>query len=207
MKQALKDTGRGLAAPVGRALASAGVSANLLTVLGALFAVPSFYGFLTGNKALAFWGLALSGLADLLDGAVARANGGGGTKFGAALDSTLDRYGEGLVFAGILLGLAQRDAADWLLGLAVLASVGAYLVSYTRARAEGLGVNAEVGWMERPERIGLLLILALWGDGGAPWILGVLALFTHITFVQRLNCVRTAPSARPDDARSHERTG
>lgn len=195
MKQAMKDAGRGLAAPVGRALAAIGVSANLLTVLGVMFAALAFYGFVAGDRALAFIGLVLSGLADLLDGAVARAHGGGGTKFGAALDSTLDRYGEGLVFGGILLGLSKRGADEWLLVLAVVAGVGAYLVSYARARAEGLGVSAEVGIMERPERIALLLVLALWGDAGAPWILGVLTLFTHITFVQRLLCVRAASSA------------
>lgn len=203
MKDAIKQAGRGAVRPIGRALARAGVSANAVTALGALFAVPAAYGFYVGDPVLAFTGLLLSGLCDLIDGAVARADGGAGTPFGAAFDSTLDRYGEGLVLGAILLGLAERDAAPWILALALLAGVGSFLVSYVRARAEGLGYSGEVGILERSERIVLLLILALWGDAGAPWILGVIAVLSHITFVQRLVHVRAQSRAQPprDSAR------
>src|SRR5690606_26566557 len=133
----------------------------------------------------------------LLDGAVARATNPHGTPFGAAFDSTLDRYGEGLVLGGILIGLADRGAPGWLLWLALLAGIGSFLVSYVRARSEGLGIACEVGLAERPERLVLLLLLALTGRPGEPWILGALALLTHVTFVQRLRHIHRATRALP----------
>jgi len=195
MKERIKTGVRALAAPIGDGLARIGVSADGLTIVGVLAAIPAAYGFYLGIGWLAFLFLLISALADLLDGAVARAGGKGGTRFGAALDSTLDRYGEGLVFGGILLGLVERGAAPWLLGLAVLAGLGSYMVSYVRARAEGLGIACEVGILERPERIVLLLALALLGDAGAPWILGLLALLSHQTFLHRLIHVRREAAA------------
>lgn len=186
VKEHAKRLVRGLARPIGDALARFGISANVITVLGALACFPSAYGFYTGNRALAFSGLFLSGLFDLLDGAVARAGGRRGTSFGAALDSTLDRYGEGLVLGGILLGLAARDASPWILSMALLAGVGSFLVSYVRARSEGLGIPCEVGLLERPERWVILLLLAALGDRGAPILLSLLAILTHVTFLQRL---------------------
>jgi CDP-diacylglycerol--glycerol-3-phosphate 3-phosphatidyltransferase len=196
MRRRFKAGVRRIARPLGAALSRAGVSADALTLFGVVCAFPAAYGFFAGRALLAFPFLLLSGVSDLLDGAVARAGGRPGTRFGAALDSTLDRYGEGLVLAGILLGLADRGAAPWLLVLAALAGIGSYLVSYVRARAEGLGVECEVGFLERPERLVLLLILALWGDGGAPWILGLIALLSHVTFLHRLLHVRRETSAR-----------
>lgn len=186
VKQWLKISFRAAARPLGSVLARVGVSANGITILGVLLAFPSAYGFYAGSRSWAFFGLLGSALADLLDGAVARAGGRSGTRFGAALDSTLDRYGEGVVLGGIVLGLASREAPFWLLSVATLAGIGSYLVSYVRARSEGLGIACEVGFMERPERIVCLLTLALWGDGGAPWVLSVLAVLTHLTFAQRL---------------------
>jgi len=186
MKQALKTGVRGMALPIGRGLSRIGLTANGITFLGLVFAVVSAWGFWQSDRGLAFGGLVLSGLADLLDGAVARANGGQGTKFGAAFDSSLDRYGEGLVFGGILLGLVERLADPWLLVLAVLAGMGSFMVSYVRARAEGLGVSCEVGMLERPERVILLLVLAAWGAAGSLWILGLLAVLSHVTFIHRL---------------------
>jgi CDP-diacylglycerol--glycerol-3-phosphate 3-phosphatidyltransferase len=136
----------------------------------------------------------------LLDGAVARAGGRKGTLFGAALDSTLDRYGEGLVLGALTVrAVTQAEYPEHraLLGtLAVLAGIGSFLVSYVRARSEGLGIACEVGFLERPERLALLFVLAAWGDGGLPWILGALAVLTHVTFGQRLLHVRRASGFR-----------
>ncbi len=198
MKARLKVWGRAVAAPVGRALAAVGIGANAVTVVGAVAAFPAAYGFYAGNHALAFGALLGSALCDLLDGAVARSRGGSGTRFGAALDSSLDRYGEGIVFGGLLVGLAARSAAPWLLGLAVLAGVGSFLVSYVRARSEGLQIPCEVGVLERPERLVLLLVLALWGDAGAVWILGTIAILSHVTFAQRLAVVYRTSSRDGD---------
>jgi CDP-diacylglycerol---glycerol-3-phosphate 3-phosphatidyltransferase len=206
LKQKVKDAARASVRPAGRIVAQAGISADLVTFLGILLALGAAYGFWEGKRLLAFSALLGSGLCDLLDGAVARARGGPGTPFGAALDSTLDRYGEGLVLGAILARLAAHGEPTWLLGLALLASIGSFLVSYVRARSEGLGVPCEVGVLERPERVVLLLVLALWGDSGMPWILGLLAVLSHVTFIHRLIHIRRQavsapqpPAAGPDN--------
>lgn len=191
MKGAVKRMGRGAVAPLGKGLSSIGISADAVTVAGLLAAVVSAWGFATGSRPSAFFGLLGSGFCDLLDGAVARAGGRKGTPFGAALDSTLDRYGEGAVFAGILIRISSEPSASWWLAvLAAAALIGSFLVSYVRARSEGLGIPCEVGVLERPERIVALLVLAVWGFDGMPWILGALAVLSHVTFLQRLRHVR-----------------
>jgi CDP-diacylglycerol---glycerol-3-phosphate 3-phosphatidyltransferase len=206
VKARLKRVVRGLAAPVGEGLARLGISADAVTWAGVVAAGAAAWGFARGNFWLALGGLLLSGLCDLLDGAVARAGGRGGTSFGAALDSTLDRYGEGLILGALIVRAAtqtqQPELRAVFAAVAVLAAIGSFLVSYVRARSEGLGIACEVGILERPERLALLVALAVWGDRGLPWILGALALLTHVTFAQRLVHVyreskrreRTAPS-------------
>jgi phosphatidylglycerophosphate synthase len=190
VKRWVKQFGRKAVAPVGRGLASVGITANQVTLFGLLVALTAAYGFWIGNRLLAFLSLLVSGVCDMLDGAVARAGTRSGTPFGAALDSTCDRYGEGLILGAIVARLAARGAPLWLIALGLLAGIGSYLVSYVRARSEGLGIPCEVGLLERPERLVFLLILSLWGDQGAMWILGALALLTHTTFVHRLVHVR-----------------
>lgn len=207
MKQDLKRTVRGALEPVGRALARIGLSANAVTILGLIFAATAAYGFVREDRVLAFAFLLASGLSDLLDGAVARARDPQGTAFGAAFDSTLDRYGEGLVLGGVLIGLAVRGAPGWLLWIALLAGIGSFLVSYVRARSEGLGIPCEVGLVERPERLVLLLLLALAGRPGEPWILGALALLTHVTFIQRLHHVHRASELPVVDEKNREQVG
>lgn len=215
MKSRLKKAVRGLAAPIGDGLARLGISADAVTWAGVIAAAAAAWGFACGNRRLALLALLTSGLCDLLDGAVARAGGRKGTSFGAALDSTLDRYGEGLILGALTVravlhsnlpagamrvpGILGALAVPAIPGpehsvllpiLAILAGVGSFLVSYVRARSEGLGIPCEVGVLERPERLALMLILAAWGDGGLPWILGILAILTHVTFGQRLVHVR-----------------
>jgi CDP-diacylglycerol--glycerol-3-phosphate 3-phosphatidyltransferase len=200
VKARLKHLVRGLAAPVGDGLARLGVSADAVTWTGVVAAGVAAWGFARGNYPLALGALFASGLCDLLDGAVARSGGRKGTAFGAALDSTLDRYGEGLVFGALTLrAVTQTEHPEHralFATLAVLAGIGSFLVSYVRARSEGLGIACEVGFLERPERLALLVALAAWGDGGLPWILGGLAVLTHLTFGQRLVHVRRASSLR-----------
>jgi CDP-diacylglycerol--glycerol-3-phosphate 3-phosphatidyltransferase len=190
LKEQIKQMVRASARPAGSLAARAGISADLVTFFGILLAIVAAYGFWAGRRPVAFLGLLGSGLCDLLDGAVARARGKRGTAFGAALDSTMDRYGEGLVLGAVLLHLAARGAPLWLLILAQLSWIGSFLISYVRARSEGLGISCEVGFLERPERLILLLCLALWGDAGMPWILGLLALLSHVTFIHRLVHIR-----------------
>lgn len=122
------------------------------------------------------------GAFDLLDGVVARAN-GKETKFGALLDSTLDRYADSAIFLAVaFLFFRQNDMTG--VSITMGALVGSFLVSYVRARAEGLGMQCNVGLIERPERIILLAAACLAG-----WFFPViLALFvlSHITVIQRV---------------------
>lgn len=202
MKGRLKLLVRRLVAPVGSGLARVGVSADAVSWAGVVAAAAAAWGFAIGNRWLALASLIGSGLCDLLDGAVARAGGRAGTSFGAALDSTLDRYGEGLILGALTVRAMMLPAhAALFAGLAVLAGIGSFLVSYVRARSEGLGVPCEVGLLERPERLFLLIALAAWGDGGIPWILGALALLTHVTFAQRLIHIRLSTRRRAEETR------
>lgn len=181
----LKDRARGLAAPIGRGIAAIGLGADAITFLGFLLAVAAGLWLAAGRWPLAFAALALSSLCDLLDGAVARAR-GGGSPIGATLDSTVDRYSESVVLTGVLIHRLQQGVEVWFVWLWALALTASFLISYVRARAEGLGLRCDVGLLERPERLGLLLLLCLIGPRSAPWVLGLLALGGHVTFIQRI---------------------
>ena len=118
--------------------------------------------------------LILAGVSDMLDGSLARAN-GETSPFGSYIDSVADRFTEALIFTGIAWHL--REKPELLLVLAALA--GSFLVSYTKARAEALGVSCDVGLMERPERIIVLVAGALLGLlVPALWVLAVLTMIT-----------------------------
>jgi phosphatidylglycerophosphate synthase len=190
---ALKKVGRDLSRPVGNALAAIGVTANAVTIAGLLLAAGCGLLLARGQGLPAFLCLVASSLCDLLDGAVARANGQPGTRLGAALDSTADRYGEALILTGLIVD-GLRDHGEWYLWLGALAMTGSFLTSYVRARAEGLGLRCDVGLFERPERLGLLALLCLFGPRIDPYLLGVLTAGAHVTFVQRLLLVRRASS-------------
>lgn len=179
--------------PVGRALGRLGVTPDWISATGLVLSACA--GLLYGSGSL-FWGawvLALAGVCDTLDGQVARQY-GTGSRFGAFLDSTLDRYGEVAVFAG----LAWHFSDGIGLILVVMALSGSLMVSYTRARAEGLGMECSSGWMQRPERIVLLVIGSLAGalQAVGPALMKltllILAVLTHFTALQRILHVRTA---------------
>jgi CDP-diacylglycerol---glycerol-3-phosphate 3-phosphatidyltransferase len=150
--------------PVGAAMGRVGISPNAVTVAGfigvciAALAAALQWWLPAGVLLLAF------GIFDLFDGAVARAT-GKVSKFGAFLDSTLDRTGENLVLAGIAIGSA---VASFELGvaLAALAMAFASMVTYARARAEAIGLKGEVGIAPRPERLVLLAIGLIAADVG-----------------------------------------
>ena len=124
----------------------------------------------------------LGGLLDALDGVIARVN-NRSTKFGAFLDSTLDRYSDSFIFLAIALHFFREgNYIGVLFSLGSL--VGALLISYARARAEGLGIECSVGLMERPERIVLLAIGCITG-----WLFPVIValfFFSHFTVIQRM---------------------
>ena len=179
-----------------RALVSAGVHPNLLTTIGVTINVGCGVLFGIGEF---FWAgvvLIVANLFDMLDGNVARAT-GNTTKFGSFLDSTLDRLSDMVVFVGIMAFYASNRPQHSILnvvlaGVAMMASV---MVSYSTARSEGLGVKANVGFLQRPERIVLLIIGALstwdWNSESIwfnrmPQVLWVLAVGSVWTFVHRM---------------------
>jgi CDP-diacylglycerol--glycerol-3-phosphate 3-phosphatidyltransferase len=186
---------RSLATRSVSSLARTRVTPNVLTTAGvslclvAAILVP----FADRDKLLFYWLAAaifvIGSLLDILDGALARA-GGKSTPFGAFIDSTTDRVGEGAMLAAIAL-VFSRNGEDWAVVLAVAAVVGSFLVSYTRAKAEALGLRGDVGLGSRAERVVVItagLVFAPWG--GLPWAIVVLAATAWLTVVQRILHVR-----------------
>lgn len=183
-----------------RGLASLGIPPNMLTLIGVLINLAC--GVLFGFGEF-FWAgivLIVANLFDMLDGNVARLT-GRVTKYGGFLDSTLDRLSDMSVFLGIMVFYA-RDTDHhstlnvFLGGVGMIASV---LVSYTTARSEGLGVKANVGFLQRPERVVLFIIGALstwsWTSTNffanrMPQVLWVLAVGSMWTLVQRMIFIR-----------------
>lgn len=210
--QRVKDGFVKLIGPLARLLIKAGVDPNAITTVGTLVVIGSGVAFGTGAIRLGGLLLLISGIFDLLDGQVARL-GGKITTFGAFYDSTLDRVGEGAVFAGLifyfLTGPLSADMKPRAIAAGLVALVASLLVSYTRARAEALGVENKVGIAPRAERILLLGVPALVlgaGPGGRPgvvlfWIVAVLALVSAITVIQRVvhvaQVARGAPPPSP----------
>src|SRR5437868_4477794 len=144
---------RGVADSVARTIAYPAITPNLLTVIG--FLLTCGVGLLIANGWELVGGVLviLVGLFDMLDGAMARVS-GRKTRFGAFLDSTLDRCSEAVLLAGVLWLYHARDPQDpWMPILALWVLGGSLLVSYTRARAEVEGVKCEVGWLPRPQRV------------------------------------------------------
>ena len=177
---------KGLLDPIGAFLNRLGIHPNTLTLLG-----------LAGNLVGAFFlaqsdflvgGLIILVMApiDALDGTMARLR-GEPSDFGAFVDSVIDRYSELLIFGGLLTHYINT-AQDILAGLTFAAAAGSVLVSYTRARAEGLGFHAKVGILTRVERFVILVPSLVFG---IPWLgVGIIAVFANITALQRILTVR-----------------
>jgi CDP-diacylglycerol--glycerol-3-phosphate 3-phosphatidyltransferase len=188
--ESIKKSAKNLAETAASGLARTGVTPTQLTLLGfvlnLIVAGVLALGYLSAGGGL----LLLAGGFDTLDGALARVT-ARATTFGAFLDSTLDRYSEAAVLLGLLYDGAHRgDLAVPVLAFLVI--VGSLLVSYSRARAEGLGLDCEVGIAPRPERV-VLLGLGLIFHLEVPVLL-VLAVITHVTAVQRILHVRALTS-------------
>ena len=179
--------------PLGRSLVRAGVSADAVTIAGTAGVVAGSVAFAArGQLVAATVVITLCALLDVLDGSMARAR-GTASRFGALLDSVMDRVADGAVFACLAWWLAT-DGQRLLAAVTLICLVGGQVVSYIKARAEGLGFRCDVGIAERMERLILLGIGALltgfgvgWGLPAAMWLLAVLTL---VTIVQRLEVVR-----------------
>lgn len=173
---------------VGRVLGRSRISPNMLTILGLLLTLGVTLLLATGYL---FWGgvlVLLTSAFDMLDGALARATERNST-FGAFFDSTIDRYAEALIFLGLLLHYQNVPGAYYELSFVYMAIIGSLMVSYTRARAEALGLECKVGILARPERVILLSIGLI--IGWLPFTLAILALFTNFTAMQRIYHVWT----------------
>jgi CDP-diacylglycerol--glycerol-3-phosphate 3-phosphatidyltransferase len=182
-----------MARPVGKAIGRSGLSANAVTTLGLVIQGVVAWAIIDGRLVLAGLIAIVGALADGLDGAVAKAK-DQASPFGAFYDSTVDRISDALYFVPLawLYGVAPdipghddpRVAA-----LALVTLVASFMVSYVRARAEGLGFDAKVGIAERAERV-ILIIAGLLFDI-VPIMLAILGALSIITFLQRVFHVRT----------------
>ena len=173
--------------PVARLLAKLGFSPNSITILGLVGAVVSSYLAAEGFFLAAGVVMLIAGILDLLDGTVARIT-DRKTRFGALLDSTVDRVSE----ASILFGLAvfyMREPNIYGVLLSYFGLVGSFMVSYVRARAGGLRIDCEIGIFPRPTRVALLGIGLIIGQWWEPLLLIVLVLISGLTAVTTLQRV------------------
>jgi CDP-diacylglycerol--glycerol-3-phosphate 3-phosphatidyltransferase len=182
--------------PIAAVLIKIGISANALTTLGTLSTVVGGVAFAFGHMRIGGWIIGLTAIADALDGIVARRT-NQVTVFGAFYDSTLDRIADGALLGGIAFFYA-RDGVNHnlpMLAVSLAGIIGTYMVSYSRARAEALGINAKVGVMQRAERVILLCVpQAFFGLAFNGYLLmGVVILLTVTawhTAILRINYVR-----------------
>ncbi|MDZ4804401.1 MAG: CDP-alcohol phosphatidyltransferase family protein [Candidatus Eisenbacteria bacterium] len=188
MKSRIKNGARRLADPLVRFLDGLGVTPNQVTFAGLILSLAAAVSVAFGRFGTATILLLAGSICDMLDGGLARLK-GNGSRFGAFLDSTIDRYAE----LGLFVGYAVYFAAHGTpvdVAVVCVAAAGSILVSYARARAEGLGLDCSVGLMERPERLVLLIAATALGPTVLIWALRGLAVLTHITALQRILHVR-----------------
>ena len=190
LNQKIRGMWDDLMQPVGRAVAHSGIGPNTITVAGLVLQTAVAYLIVEGRLLVAGLVAVVAALFDALDGAVAKAR-HEDSPLGALLDSTVDRVSDALFFAPVawLYGVApDRPDQRWVAALALVALVLSFLVSYVKARAEGLGYECNVGIVERAERL-ILMILGLLLNV-VPVVLAILAALSGITVVQRLMHVR-----------------
>jgi CDP-diacylglycerol--glycerol-3-phosphate 3-phosphatidyltransferase len=208
MMERFRDFWTKVISPVAHLLIRLGVSADAVTLVGTLGVVAGALVFFPQGKLLTGV-LVISAFvfSDLLDGYMARVT-GKSSPFGAFLDSTLDRIGDGAIFAGLALYFAGPGDSRLYLDLALISLVMGGVTSYARARAESLGFQAKVGIAERADR--LVAILAMTGLGAifdVPELmyvaLWVLAVASTVTVVQRIWVVRHQAITSTGDGAAH----
>jgi phosphatidylinositol phosphate synthase len=199
MLNTLRPVFNRLTEPVANALARTPITPNAITIIGTVgVAAGALALFPTGHLfagTLVCWGFVM---ADMLDGALARVKGTTGT-FGAFLDSTLDRVADASVFAGLAAWFVLGGHSRLLAGVAVYCLVSGALVSYAKARAEGLGIRCDVGLAERSERMLIALVATGLSGLGVPYVLAIglwlLAAASTFTFGQRVLAVHRGAAA------------
>jgi len=186
----IRDWVMWLITPLERSLVASGITPDALNVLGAVFGLAAGVSYVRGSTALAGWFILLGGMADILDGRVARAR-GLASRYGEFLDSMLDRFAEVFTFVGLAVYLSVTPAGALAVTLAVGSSL---LVSYARAKGDAVGVACRGGVMQRAERLVLLALASIfdrsvisaagWADGtlifSAVWVIGLGALGTAL---------------------------
>jgi CDP-diacylglycerol--glycerol-3-phosphate 3-phosphatidyltransferase len=196
--------------PIGNLFARAGIHPNILSMSGLVLSLLAGLIYSQGSFFWAAWVVVLAGTCDTLDGHIARQN-NKHSSFGAFFDSTLDRYSDIFLFIGLayhfsggqaFLGFfgntaTKVDPSPWTVLVIVMAVAGSFMVSYTRARAEGLGLECKKGLMQRPERIILLIIgsllgvIPVMGSLLLKLSLLLLAVSTNLTAIYRIMLVRS----------------
>ena len=169
--------------PIVGILSKKGIKPNALTLINLALNIIAAYVIATGHFFLGGVLVLVAGLFDLLDGALARFT-KQTTKFGAILDSVVDRISEAAILCGLLIWYISQQEASLKIVLVFIVLIGSFLVSYIRARAEGLGWQCQVGLFTRAERIIVLAIGLLINQVFIA--LCVLVVFVFITVVQRL---------------------
>jgi CDP-diacylglycerol---glycerol-3-phosphate 3-phosphatidyltransferase len=186
--------------PVARLLLRLGVSPDIVTVVGTVgvcFGALAFY-----PRHEFFWGtivITVFVFSDTVDGVMARMS-GRSSSWGAYLDSTLDRVGDSAIFGGLVLYYAGRGGQLSMAGLALACLILGSVVSYAKARAEGLGMTANVGIAERADRLVAVLLMTGLSDlldvpVLIPVMLGALAVASTVTVLQRVLLVRSQARA------------
>lgn len=199
---ALRDHGIRLLTPVLNAFVRSGISPNAVTTIGFFVTVGAGVAYFLGSLQVGGLLVLLGGFFDVVDGHVARQT-DRVTRFGSFYDSTLDRVSEVLVFLGVF-SLYNGSGVDigepWMVYVVALAMAGSLLVSYTRARAEGMGIECRVGLMQRAERVLLLGIATLffgsWREGFVlTLVMFAMAVLTNLTALYRIHWVYQATRA------------
>jgi CDP-diacylglycerol--glycerol-3-phosphate 3-phosphatidyltransferase len=185
-----------------RPLARLGINPNVVTLLGLLLSVVTASVIASGYVVTGGVLVLFAGIFDMFDGAMARVR-NAATTFGAFLDSTLDRYSESIILGSLLFYALQRpglhealwpwaNEQQWMIVLVFVTAVGSLMVSYAKARAEGLGLECKTGLLARPERVVILAVGLL--TGTTIWALTLLAVLSHVTAVERIVHVWRAAS-------------
>ncbi len=204
-----RDFWHWLTEPVEKFLIRIHATPNWITTIGVILSVGAAIAYYLGHVGTAGYLVIISGTCDMFDGRVARAT-GQQTRSGAYYDSVMDRVGEGIVMLGIM-GYFMNHWMFWVTGAAL---IGSLLVSYTKARGEGMGVDCNIGMMQRPERIMYLSTASLFdpmfkalavkmGYADVHYLLIliiiVMAIFTNISWVERMVWIFRELESRPGD--------
>jgi len=190
----IQQKARQFVAWIVRPLARLGITPNMVTFVGLLLSIVTALVIASGSIVAGGALVLFAGIFDMFDGAMARVR-NAATTFGAFLDSTLDRYSESIILGGLLFYVLQRptlhealwpwaNEQQWMIILLFVAAIGSLMVSYAKARAEGLGLECKTGLLARPERVVILAIGLL--TGTTIWALTLLAVLSHVTAVERI---------------------